>query len=176
MADPQLCGWRDPCTTYLRMANPSRIVVGVISDTHGLLRPAAVAALRESDVIIHAGDVGDSEILDRLREIAPTFTVRGNIDTSPWAQALPSTEVVEVGRAQFYVLHNLMDLNLDPKAAGFAAVISGHTHRPHAQVRHGVLYWNPGSAGPRRFTLPIAVARIEVIGTHISHEIIELQV
>jgi uncharacterized protein len=176
MADPQLCGWRDPCTTYLRMANPSRIVVGVISDTHGLLRPEAIAALRESDLIIHAGDVGDSEILDRLREIAPTFTVRGNIDTSPWAQALPSTEVVEVGRAQFYVLHNLMDLSLDPKAAGFAAVISGHTHRPHAQVRNDVLYLNPGSAGPRRFTLPIAVARIEVTGTHISHEIIELQV
>ena len=158
------------------MANPSRIVVGVISDTHGLLRPEAVSALQGSDVIIHAGDVGDSEILDRLREIAPTFTVRGNIDTSPWAQALPLTEVVEVGRAQFYVLHNLMDLGLDPKAAGFAAVISGHTHRPHAQVRNDVLYLNPGSAGPRRFTLPIAVARIEVNGSHISHEIIELQV
>lgn len=158
------------------MANSSRIVVGVISDTHGLLRPEAVAALHGSDVIIHAGDVGDSEILDRLREIAPTFTVRGNIDTSPWAQALPLTEVVEVGRAQFYVLHNLMDLGLDPKAAGFAAVISGHTHRPHAQVRHDVLYLNPGSAGPRRFRLPIAVARIEVNGSHISHEIIELHV
>ena len=158
------------------MANPSRIVVGVISDTHGLLRPEAVAALHGSDVIIHAGDVGDSEILDRLREIAPTFTVRGNIDTSPWAQALPLTEVVEVGRAQFYVLHNLMDLGLDPKAAGFSVVISGHTHRPHAQVRNDVLYLNPGSAGPRRFTLPIAVARIEVNGSHISHEIIELQV
>jgi putative phosphoesterase len=158
------------------MANPSRIVVGVISDTHGLLRPEAVAALHGSDVIIHAGDVGDSEILDRLREIAPTFTVRGNIDTSPWAQKLPLTEVVEVGRAQFYVLHNLMDLGLDPKAAGFSAVISGHTHRPHAQVRHEVLYLNPGSAGPRRFTLPIAVARIEVNGSHISHEIIEIQV
>jgi uncharacterized protein len=158
------------------MANPSRIVVGVISDTHGLLRPEAVAALQGSDVIIHAGDVGDSEILDRLREIAATFTVRGNIDTSPWAQALPLTEVVEVGGAQFYVLHNLMDLGLDPKAAGFAAVISGHTHRPHAQVRNDVLYLNPGSAGPRRFTLPIAVARIEVNGSHISHEIIELEV
>ena len=158
------------------MANPSRIVVGVISDTHGLLRPEAVSALQGSDVIIHAGDVGDSEILDRLREIAPTFTVRGNIDTSPWAQALPLTEVVEVGRAQFYVLHNLMDLGLDPKAAGFAAVISGHTHRPHVQVRNDVLYLNPGSAGPRRFTLPIAVARIGVNGSHISHEIIELQV
>jgi uncharacterized protein len=176
MAYPPLCGWRDPCTTQLRMDNPSRIVVGVIADTHGLLRPEAVAALDRSDVIIHAGDVGASEILDRLREIAPTFTVRGNIDTSPWAQTLPLTEVVEVGRAQFYVLHNLMDLGLDPKAAGFAAVISGHTHRPHAQVRNDVLYLNPGSAGPRRFTLPIAVARIEVSGSRISHEIIELKV
>ena len=156
------------------MANQSRIVVGVISDTHGLLRPEALVPLQGSDLIIHAGDVGDPEILERLREIAPTFAVRGNIDTSPWAQALPVTEVVEVGGLQFYVLHNLMNLGLDPKAAGFAAVISGHTHRPHAQVRHDVLYLNPGSAGPRRFTLPIAVARIEVNGSHISHEIIEL--
>ena len=158
------------------MANQPRVVVGVISDTHGLLRPEAVSALQGSDVIIHAGDVGDPEILDRLRETAPTFTVRGNVDTSPWAQALPLTEVVQVGGVQFYVLHNLMELALDPKAAGFAAVISGHTHRPHAQVHHDVLYLNPGSAGPRRFTLPIAVARIEVNGSLISHEIIELQV
>jgi uncharacterized protein len=158
------------------MANQPRVVVGVISDTHGLLRPEAVSALHGSDVIIHAGDVGDPEILDRLRETAPTFTVRGNVDTGPWAQALPLTEVVQVGGMQFYVLHNLMELALDPKVAGFAAVISGHTHRPHAQVRHDVLYLNPGSAGPRRFTLPIAVARIEVNGSLISHEIIELQV
>ncbi len=158
------------------MANQSRIVVGVISDTHGLLRPEALVPLHGSDLIIHAGDVGAPEILDRLREIAPTFAVRGNIDTSPWAQALPLTDVVEAGRVQCYVLHNLLDLSLDPKASGFAVVISGHTHRPHAQVRHDVLYLNPGSAGPRRFTLPIAVARIEVNGSHISHEIIELQV
>jgi putative phosphoesterase len=158
------------------MANQPRIVVGVISDTHGLLRPEALAALHGSGLIIHAGDVGDPEILDRLREIAPTFAVRGNVDTSPWAQRLPLTDVVEAGSVQCYVLHNLLDLGLDPKAAGFAVVISGHTHRPHAQVRHDVLYLNPGSAGPRRFTLPIAVARIEVNGSHISHEIIELQV
>ena len=158
------------------MASQPRTVVGVISDTHGLLRPEAVAALRGSDLIIHAGDVGDPEILDRLREIAPTFAVRGNVDTSSWAQALPLTEVVEAGGVQCYVLHNLLDLGLDPKSAGFAVVISGHTHRPHAQVRHDVLYLNPGSAGPRRFTLPIAVARIEVNGSHISHEIIELEV
>jgi len=158
------------------MASQPRTVVGVISDTHGLLRPEAVAALHGSDLIVHAGDVGDPEILDQLREIAPTFAVRGNVDTSSWAQALPLTEVVEAGGVQCYVLHNLLDIGLDPKAAGFAVVISGHTHRPHVQVRHDVLYLNPGSAGPRRFTLPIAVARIEVNGSHISHEIIELQV
>lgn len=156
-------------------SNPSRSV-GVISDTHGLLRPEAVTALHGSDLIIHAGDVGDPEILEHLRAIAPTFAVRGNVDTSPWAQALPLTEVVDVGRVQVYVLHDLLDLGLDPRAAGFSVVISGHTHRPYAQVRNDVLYLNPGSAGPRRFTLPIAVARIEVNGSHISHEIIELHV
>ena len=158
------------------MPNQPRIVVGVISDTHGLLRPEALVPLHGSDLIIHAGDVGDPEILDRLREIAPIFAVRGNVDTGPWAKALPLTEVVQVGGAQIYVLHNLMDLDVDPKAAGFAVVISGHTHRPDAQVRHDVLYLNPGSAGPRRFTLPIAVARIDVNGSRISHEIIDLQV
>jgi putative phosphoesterase len=158
------------------MANQARTMVGVISDTHGLLRPEALVPLHDSDLIIHAGDVGDPEILDRLREIAPTFAVRGNVDTSPWAQALPLTEVVGVGAMQFYVLHNLHELTVDPTAAGLAAVISGHTHRPHVQVRNDVLYLNPGSAGPRRFTLPISVARIEVNGSHISHEIIDLQV
>ena len=156
-------------------SNPSRSV-GVISDTHGLLRPEAVTALHGSDLIIHAGDVGDPEILEHLRAIPAAFAVRGNVDTSPWAQALPLTEVVDVGRVQVYVLHDLLDLGLDPRAAGFSVVISGHTHRPYAQVRNDVLYLNPGSAGPRRFTLPIAVARIEVNGSHISHEIIELHV
>jgi len=150
-------------------------VIGVISDTHGLLRPEAVAALHDSDLIIHAGDVGDPQILERLRAIAPTFAVRGNVDTSAWADVLPPTEVVEVGGLQIYVLHNLSDLDLNPKAAGFAAVITGHTHRPHAETRDDVLYLNPGSAGPRRFTLPIAVARLEVSGSRISHEIIELR-
>jgi putative phosphoesterase len=158
------------------MASKSSRAVGVISDTHGLLRPEALTALHGSDLIIHAGDVGDPEILERLRAIAPTFAVRGNVDTSPWAQALPLTDVVDVGGVQMYVLHNLLELGLDPKAAGFSVVISGHTHRPHAQMRNDVLYLNPGSAGPRRFTLPIAVARIEVNGRHISYEIIELHV
>ena len=131
------------------MANQTRIVVGVISDTHGLLRPEALAALHGSDLIIHAGDVGDPEILDHLREIAPTFAVRGNVDTSPWAQALPLTEVVEAGGVQCYVLHNLLDLCLDPKAAGFTAVISGHTHRPHAQVRQRCAVLESGEAPGR---------------------------
>ncbi len=157
------------------MANKSRTVIGVISDTHGLLRPEALATLKGSDLIVHAGDVGDPRILEELRTIAPTHAVRGNVDTSPWAQALPTTEVIEVADLRIYVLHNLSELDLDPAAAGFAAVIFGHTHRPQAEVRRNVLYLNPGSAGPRRFTLPIAVARLEVVGAHIAHEMIELR-
>lgn len=150
--------------------------VGVISDTHGLLRPEAVAALHASEVIIHAGDVGDPRILDRLRAIAPTFAVRGNVDTSAWATVLPLTDVVDVGGLQIYVLHNLADLDVNPRAAGFAAVISGHTHRPLVEIRDEVLYLNPGSAGPRRFSLPIAVARLRVTGARLSHEIVDLHV
>jgi uncharacterized protein len=152
------------------------ISVGVISDTHGLLRPEAVAALRDSELILHAGDVGDPEILERLRRIAPTVAVRGNVDSGPWASALPMTEVVKIGELQFYMLHDLATLDLDPKAAQFAAVISGHTHRPVADLRDGVLYLNPGSAGPRRFSLPIAVARLQVDGVKLSHEIVDLRV
>ena len=152
------------------------ISVGVISDTHGLLRSEAVAALRGSDLILHAGDVGDPEVLERLRNIAPTVAVRGNVDTAAWANALPMTEVVEVGELHLYMLHDLAALDLDPQAAGFAAVISGHTHQPVADMRGGVLYLNPGSAGPRRFALPIAVARLDMEGTRISHRIVDLRV
>ena len=151
------------------------ISVGVISDTHGLLRPEAVAALSGSELILHAGDVGDPAILERLRNIAPTVAVRGNVDTAAWASVLPVTEVVEIGELQIYMLHDLASLDLDAKAAGFAAVISGHTHRPVADVRGGVLYLNPGSAGPRRFSLPIAVARLQIDGATMSHEIVELR-
>jgi putative phosphoesterase len=159
-----------------RPASSRAISVGVISDTHGLLRPEAVTALRGSELIVHAGDVGDAEVLERLRAIAPTIAVRGNIDSAAWARALPETEVVAVGDLQLYVLHDLTSLDLDPKAAGFAAVVSGHTHRPSANVRDGVLYLNPGSAGPRRFTLPVAVARLEVVGARLSHWIIDLRI
>jgi len=151
-----------------------RATVGVISDTHGLLRPQALAALEGAQLIVHAGDVGDPQILSQLRSIAPTTAVRGNIDTGAWAASLPMTEVVEIGDVHLYVLHDLAALDLDPKAAGFAAVISGHTHRPAAQLRNEVLYLNPGSAGPRRFKLPIAMARLEIVGDRLTHEIIEL--
>jgi len=146
----------------------------VISDTHGLLRPQAISSLEGAQLIVHAGDVGDPQILSQLRSIAPTTAVRGNIDTGAWAASLPMTEVVEIGDVHLYVLHDLAALDLDPKAAGFAAVISGHTHRPAAQLRNEVLYLNPGSAGPRRFKLPIAVARLEIVGDRLTHEIIEL--
>jgi putative phosphoesterase len=151
------------------------VSVGVISDTHGLLRPEAVAALRDSELIVHAGDVGNADVLERLRHIAPTIAVRGNVDAGAWANALPMTEVVEIGGFHLYMLHDLSTLDLDPKAAGFAAVISGHTHKPVADIRDGVLYLNPGSAGPRRFSLPIAVARLQIDGSKLSHEIVELR-
>lgn len=151
-----------------------RITVGVISDTHGLLRPEAVAALQGSDRILHAGDVGPADILDRLREIAPTTAVRGNVDTAVWATALPLAEVIPVGGVDLYMLHDRAGLDLDPAAAGFAAVIFGHSHRPGAERRGGVLYLNPGSAGPRRFSLPVTVARLTIAAGVLTHEIVDL--
>jgi putative phosphoesterase len=137
-------------------------VIGLISDTHGLLRPQALAALAGSDLIIHAGDVGDPEILEKLKTIAPVFAVRGNIDTEPWAKALPETEVVEAGDATICVLHDVKALDLDPAAAGFHIVVSGHSHKPARAERGGVLFLNPGSAGPRRFDLPVTVALLRL--------------
>ena len=151
------------------------ITVGVISDTHGLVRPEAIEALRDSELIVHAGDVGDPDVLERLRSIAPTFAVRGNVDRGAWAQRLPVRDVVEVGALRLYVLHDLSELDLDPKTGEFAAVIYGHSHKPHAEVRGGVLFLNPGSAGPRRFTLPVSVAKLRVLGSNLSHELIELR-
>ena len=152
------------------------MTVGVISDTHGLLRPEAVDALHGSDLILHAGDVGQAEVLDRLRTVAPTVAVRGNVDTAVWATVLPVTEVVEVGGLQLYMLHDRDALDLDPKAAGFAAVISGHSHRATSEVWNGVLYLNPGSAGPRRFTLPVTIAKLTIAGTRLTHQLVELRV
>ena len=137
-------------------------VVGLISDTHGLLRPEALRALDGSDLIIHAGDVGKPEILDALRALAPVVAVRGNIDRGEWASTLPLTAVAEAGPAAIYVLHDIHQLDLDPAAAGFHIVISGHSHKPSRTERDGVLYINPGSAGPRRFKLPLTVARLDL--------------
>ena len=136
--------------------------LGLISDTHGLMRDEALRALHGSDLIIHAGDVGRPEILDALRAIAPVVAVKGNIDTAPGVSALPATAVVEAGAARIYVLHDIQDLDVDPAAAGYHIVVSGHSHQPGASERGGVLYINPGSAGPRRFRLPVTVARLEV--------------
>ena len=152
------------------------LTVGVISDTHGLLRPQAVAALRGSDLIIHAGDVGNREVITTLSGIAPTFAVRGNIDKAAWAVELPMTKLVEVGERLFCVLHEISQLDLDPATAGFAAVVFGHSHQPRIETRDGVLFLNPGSAGPRRFKLPIAVARVAVSGGQLRPEIVELEV
>ncbi|HMA73477.1 MAG TPA: metallophosphoesterase family protein [Xanthobacteraceae bacterium] len=148
--------------------------LGVISDTHGLLRPEAIAALRGCDLIIHAGDVGSAAVLDGLRDIAPTVAIRGNVDIGTWADHLPPTDIVEVGELMFYLLHNIADLDLDPPTAGFAAVVFGHSHRPSIETRDGVLYLNPGSAGPRRFSLPMSLARVMVAGRELKPEIVEL--
>jgi len=153
-----------------------RSTIGVISDTHGLLRPEAIEALAGSDFIVHAGDVGSPEVLAGLSRIAPVTAVRGNNDEGSWARALPVSASLEVGAWRLYVLHELQALDLDPRVTGFHAVITGHSHRPSAQMRDGVLFLNPGSAGPRRFTLPVALARIEVAGARLTHEIVELAV
>ena len=138
------------------------MLIGLISDTHGLLRPEAVSALQGVELIIHAGDVGDPEVLARLKRIAPVFAVRGNVDTQQWALGLPPTTVVEASGTSFYVLHNLRELDLRPEAAKFDFVISGHTHQPEQFERNGALYINPGSAGPRRFHLPITIALLDL--------------
>lgn len=150
--------------------------VGLISDTHGLLRPEATAFLRGSDVIVHAGDIGDARVLDALRALAPVTAVRGNNDRGEWAAAVSPTEVLQVDEVSIYVLHDLSELDLDPLAAGFQVVVSGHSHRPSVKERDGVLYVNPGSSGPRRFKLPVAVAELRVVGASVNAEVVELEV
>lgn len=152
----------------------TRMRIGVISDTHGLLRPEAEQALQGVDLIVHAGDVGKAEILTRLKTIAPVFAVRGNVDTEKWAQELPETAMVEAGEASLYVIHNLRQLDLSMKGAGIDLVISGHTHQAVQWEREGVLYLNPGSAGPRRFELPVTLAVVEVGAEPWRVEIVEL--
>ncbi len=153
--------------------NGAVTVVGVISDTHGLLRPEAVAALADSDLIVHAGDIVGGWLLDELCRIAPVHAVRGNCDRT-WARELPEEETVVVGGLRLYVLHDLARLTLDPVVAGVAVVISGHSHRPEVVRRDGVLYVNPGGAGPRRFALPATVARLRIVDGAVTAQIVEL--
>ena len=150
------------------------MIIGVISDTHGLLRPEARNALRGSDHIIHAGDIGKPEVLKALQEIAPVTAVRGNVDVDRWAKPIPLTNVLELQGISIYILHVLDQLDLKPEAAGFSAVIYGHSHVPKQEMKNGVLYFNPGSAGPRRFQLPVTVGRLRVDGAKLSGETIKL--
>jgi uncharacterized protein len=144
------------------VAEPGTILLGILSDTHGLLRPEAIHALRGVDHILHAGDVGDAAILDALRAIAPVTAIRGNIDQHGPCAQLPATEVAEFAGHTFYMVHDRNALDLDPAAAGFSAVLSGHSHKPLIEWRGDVLYFNPGSAGPRRFSLPISLGLLTI--------------
>lgn len=148
--------------------------IGLISDTHGLLRPQAVAALRDCERIIHGGDIGKPEVLGQLSALAPVAAVRGNNDKGPWAEALPETLQLEIGGVRIHVLHDLAQLDIDPLAAGVRVVVSGHSHRPLAEERNGVWFINPGSAGPRRFRLPVTVAELAIGGGSITPCIVEL--
>jgi uncharacterized protein len=151
------------------------VIIGVISDTHGLLRPDALAALQGSDYIIHAGDIGDPQILDKLVAIAPLTAVRGNVDHGAWTRKIPATNVLEVGEISMYVLHNLQELDLRPEAGKFAVVVYGHSHVPKQEWKNGVLYFNPGSAGPRRFKLPVSVGRMTIENGRIDSKIFLLE-
>jgi len=150
--------------------------IGVISDTHGLLRPQAFSALQGSELIIHAGDIGKPAVLDGLEAICPVIAIRGNVDRDAWADAYPEQRRVEVAGKHLYIIHNLKELPLDPRAEGIDVVISGHSHMPKIDRRDGVLYLNPGSAGPRRFRLPVTVARLVVSGADVSADLQKLMV
>jgi putative phosphoesterase len=150
------------------------MTVGLISDTHGLLRPEAVEALQGVDFILHAGDVGKDHILPELEKIAPVTVVKGNIDKAAFAAEYPMYEIIELGGVFFYMIHILQDMDIDPEGAGMHVVVSGHSHRPSIKKHHGVLYVNPGSAGPQRFSLPITVAKIEIEDQQVEAEIIEI--
>jgi putative phosphoesterase len=158
------------------MTHTAAIKIGLISDTHGLLRPQALQSLQGSDFIIHAGDICDADVLKQLSALAPVTAVRGNNDRGMWADAIPETNVLEAGAALLYVIHNIDELDIDPGAAGFHAVIYGHSHKPMIEKKHGVLFMNPGSAGPRRFSLPVSTGQLLISGTHIAPQLIALEV
>ena len=155
---------------------PNDHLIGIISDTHSLVRPEVIAAFKGVDLIIHAGDIGGPKVLEALRLLSPVVAVRGNNDKGEWAASLADTEVVDVRGTLFYLLHNLKELDLTPAAAGFKGVISGHSHRPLVEKKEGVLFVNPGSAGPRRFKLPVSVCFIRINDTGFTAEIKELSV
>ena len=150
--------------------------VGLLSDTHGLMRPEALEFLRGSDFIVHAGDIGDPGVLAALKAFAPVTAVRGNNDRDPWARGIAENEVLRVGEIFIHVLHDLAQIDLDPAAAGFQVVVSGHSHQPRIEERDGVLYVNPGSCGPRRFRLPVAVAELRISGRSVKAKLVELKV
>jgi uncharacterized protein len=160
----------------IQAARQAAVRIGLISDTHGLLRPEALAALRGSDFIVHAGDIGNGSLLEQLTAIAPVCAVRGNNDVGATGCSLPPTRRVDVGGKCIFVIHDLADLTIEPAAAGIDAVVSGHSHKPKIERRDGVLYVNPGSAGPRRFRLPISVGRLTIVADRIDAELLPLDV
>ncbi len=157
-----------------RKRSPAKMI-GLISDTHGLVRPEVLKAFQGVDLILHAGEVGAPGVLEALRAVAPVVAVRGNVDRGRWANDLKVAEVVEAGETRLYILHNVHELDLDPYAAGFGAVISGHSHSPSVENHQGVLFLNPGSAGPRRFRLPVSIALLRLEGKSLEAELIELK-
>ena len=156
--------------------NNDRHVIGIISDTHGLIRPQALEVLQGVDFIIHAGDIGKPEVVSALKAIAPVAAIKGNIDSGAWAKLLPDTKLVKAGGMRLFIIHNVRELDCDPVARGFQVVVSGHSHKPSVSTRDGVLFVNPGSAGPRRFKLPVAVGKLFIQNKQVNAEIIELPV
>jgi putative phosphoesterase len=155
---------------------PERRVIGLISDTHGLIRPQALAALEGVDLIIHAGDIGKPDVIQPLKAIAPLVAIKGNVDKDAWADSLPETKELKIGDVRIFVIHNVNELDFNPGARGYRVVISGHSHKPLVVNRDGVLFVNPGSAGPRRFKLPVAVAKLRIDGRNLRAKIIYLDV
>ncbi len=168
---------RDRIALSARTAKKSDThVIGLISDTHGLIRPEAVEALQGVELIIHAGDIGKPEVIAALKAIAPVLAIKGNNDIGAWAKPLPDTKLVKSGTTKLFIIHNVKELDCDPVARGYQVVVSGHSHKPSVSTRDGVLFVNPGSAGPRRFKLPVAVGKLFIEDNRVNAEIIELPV